>query len=96
MSSTNTIASYLLNFFAKKKDLNENIVVRKNQTLYDDALDVREIYELRSYVDLEIAHNNNVYTISSTYHDDIETLKLYTFHSTSFINLNRDYEFRII
>jgi len=63
--------------------------------LYDDALRVREIHALRLFVNLETTYDNNAYTITSTYHDGFEALKLYTTHRTSFINLNRDYEFRM-
>jgi len=93
--STNTVASYLPNFFTKTKDFKKITDVCKRQTLYNGALDARGIHKLRLYIDSETTYNNNAYTIASTYYDNSEALKLYTTHCTLSINSNRDYEYRI-
>ncbi len=93
--STNIAASYLLNFFTEGKELNENIAVCKRQALYDGTLDAREIYELRSYIDLERAYDNNAYTITSTYHGGIGALKLYSTHLTPSMSLDISIEYRM-
>lgn len=93
VSSTNIVASCLLNFFTKRKDSNENAVICKRQALYDDAVSAREMHELRSYVDSETTYDNNAYTITSTYHDDFETLIVYTTHLTLFKDIKRSIEY---
>ena len=93
--STNTASPCLPNFFTEGKGPNENTAVCKRQALYNGALGARGIYELRSYVDLETAYDNNAYTISATYHGGSGALKLYTTHCTPSTNPNRDYEFRM-
>jgi len=93
--STNIAASCLPNFFTKKKELNENIVVCKRQALYDDALDAREIHELRLYVDPETTYDNNAYTITSTYHGDSDDLTIYSTHSTSFNDSQNSTKYRM-
>lgn len=95
VSSTNIVASCLSNFFTKTKELKETTNVCKRQALYDSAMSAREIHELRLYINLETTYDNNAYTIASTYYDDSKALKLYTTHCTSFINFNRDYEYRM-
>jgi len=84
--STNTAASCLLNFFMKKKSSKKNTSTCKNQALYDDALNAWEVHELWSYVDSETTYNNNTYAIISTYHDDSETLIMYTIYVVTFKN----------
>lgn len=84
VSSTNIVTSYLPNFFTKRKEFNENIVVCKRQALYDNTLDVREIHELRLYVDPKTIYDNNAYTITSIYYDDSSNLTIYSTHSTLF------------
>jgi len=91
--STNIVASCLLNFFTKGKDSNENAAICKRQALYDDAVSAREMHELRSYVDSETTYDNNAYTITSTYHDDSETLTVYTTHPTLFKDIKRFIEY---
>ena len=93
VSSTNTVSSCVLNFYTKRKDLNDNTTVCKNQALYDDALRVRKIHELQSYVDSETTYNNNAYTITSTYHDDSSDLTIYSTHSTSFKDSQNSIEY---
>ena len=95
MSSTNIAVLCLLNFFTKGKELNKNIVVYKRQALYNDALDARGIYKLRLYVDLETTYDNNAYTITSTYYNNTEVLKLYSTHLTSSISLDILIKYRI-
>jgi uncharacterized protein (DUF1919 family) len=95
VSSTNIVASCLPNFFTKKKEFNENIAVCKRQALYDDALNAREIHELRLYVDSETTYDNNAYTITSTYYDDSDDLTIYFTHSTSFNDSQNPTEYRM-
>lgn len=80
VSLMNTAASCLLNFFMKKKSSKKNTFTCKNQALYDDTLNAWEVHKLRSYVDSEMTYDNNAYAIISTYHDDSETLIMYTIH----------------
>ena len=57
----------------------------KRQACYNNALNTCGIYELRSFkTDTSIAYDNNVYTITSTYHDN--TFKIYTIY----LNLSTD------
>lgn len=95
VSSMNTAASCLLNFFTKGKGFNDNTEVCKNQALYDDVLDACEIHKLQSYVDSGTTYDNNAYTITSTYHDDSETLIVYTIHFTLFKDVKRFIEYHI-
>jgi len=95
VSSTNTAAPCLPNFFTEAKGLKGTTDVGKRQALYDSAVSARGIHELRSYIDLETTYDNNAYTIASTYHDGSEALKLYTTHCTPSTNPNRDYEYRM-
>jgi len=85
----------LSNFFTKTKDFKETIDVCMQQALYNNAMNVRKIYELRLYINLETIYDNNAYTIASTYYDDSKTLKLYITHYTLLINSNCDYEYRM-
>ena len=93
--STNTAAPCLPNFFTEGKGPNGNTAVCKRQALYDGALGARGIHELRSYVGQETLHDNNAYTITSTYHGGSGALKLYTIHCTRSTDPNRNYEFRM-
>jgi len=92
--STNTAAPCLPNFFTEGKGPNGNTAVCKNQALYDGALGARGIHELRSYVDPETAHDNNAYTISSTYHGGSGDLTIYTTHPTQSNNAQILTEYR--
>ena len=78
--STNTTAPCVPNFFTEAKGPDGSAAVFKRQALYDGAVGARGIHELRSYVDSDTAHDNNAYTISSTYHNG--NLRLYTTHPT--------------
>jgi len=93
--STNTAAPCLPNFFTEAKGPKGTTDVCKRQALYDSAVGARGIHELRSYIDPETAHDNNAYTIASTYHGGSGALKLYTTHCTPSTNPNRDYEYRM-
>lgn len=94
MSLTNAVTLCLLNFFIKNKDFKELTDVCKNRAMYDEALDVWRIHELRSYIDLKITFDNNTYTIASTYYSS-ELLIMYTTHSVKFTNSKNSIEYRI-
>lgn len=95
VSSTNTAASCLLNFFMKGKSSKKNTLTCKNQASYDNALNAREVHKLWSYVDSETTYNNNAYAIISTYHDDSETLIVYTIHVVTFKNSKHQIEYHM-
>jgi len=80
--STNTATPCLPNFFTEGKGPNGNIAVCKNQALYNGTLGARGMHELRSFVDPKTAHDNNAYTITSTYHGGSGDLTIYTTHPT--------------
>ena len=63
--SMNTAAPCLPNFFTEGKGPNGNTAVCKRQALDDGALGARGIHELRLYVNLETAYDNNAYSLSS-------------------------------
>lgn len=93
--SSNTTAPCLPNFFTEGKGPNGNAAVCKRQALYDGALGDRGIHELRSYIDPKTMDDNKAYTITSTYHGGIGSLKLYTTHRTRSYDPNYDYEVRM-
>ena len=78
--STNTSAPCVPNFFTEGKGSDGNPAVCERQALYDGALGARGVHRLRSYVHGETPHDNNAYTITSTYHGGTGVLKLYTMH----------------
>lgn len=82
MPSINPAVLYLPNFFTKGKGPNRNTAVYKRQALYDGAVGARGVHKLRSYVNSEMADNNNIYTIISTYYYS-SLLTVYTFHPTT-------------
>ena len=93
--SMNTAAPCLPNFFTEGKGPNGSTAVCKRQALYDGALGARGIHELRSYVDLETAYDNNAYTITSTYHGGTGALKLYSTHLTPSMSPDIPIEYRM-
>ena len=74
-------ASVTLNFFMKVKALKGDADVIKWQACYDGALDACAMHKLQSYK-TEPVYDSNVYTVTSIYHTDTDSLKLYTTHST--------------
>lgn len=92
--STNTAAPCLPNFFTEGKGPNGGTPTCKNQALYDGALGARGVHELRSFVDPETAHDNNAYTIASTYHPS-GLLTMYTSHTVKSTNQERQIEYRM-
>ena len=66
------------NFFVAAKGPDGSAAVVKRQACYDGALGARGIHSLQSYGQEDPSHDNNAYTISTTYHDG--TLKMYTIH----------------
>jgi len=68
------------NFFLAAKGPDGSAAVAKRQASYDGALGARGMHSLQSYGESEPTHDNNAYTITSTYHDG--TLKMYTVHPT--------------
>lgn len=93
--STNKNAPCLPNFFAEGKGPNGSALVAKRQALYDGALGARGVNKLQSYVDPEMNHDNNAYTITSTYHGATGTLNLYTTHLTPSRDSEIPIEFRM-
>ncbi len=93
--STNIIVLYFPNFFTEGKGLKGDTPIYKNQVLYDGTLNTRRIYELRLYINLETAYDNNFYTIISTYYSGSRALKLYIIYYILSINPNRDYKYHI-
>lgn len=65
------------------------------QAMYDGALGARGIHEIRSYVDADMAYDNNAYTITSTYHGGTGALKLCTIYPTPSTHPNQASEFRM-
>lgn len=78
--STNTAAPCVPNFFIEGKGPNGNPAVCKRQALHDGALGARGIHKLRTYINPETVHDNNAYTIPSTYNNGL--LRLYSIHPT--------------
>jgi hypothetical protein len=66
------------NFFLEAKGPDGSLAVATRQACYDGALGARGMNSLQSYQQDEFAHDNNAYTITSTYHGG--QLKLYTTH----------------
>lgn len=93
--STNIIIPYLPNFFTEGKGPNRNIVVYKNQVLYNGVLGARRIYELRSYIGQEILYNNNVYVIILTYYGGSGNLTIYIIYPTLSNNPQNLIKYRI-
>ncbi len=84
--ATQRQAPTLPNFFIEAKGLDESAIVTKRQACFDDALGARGIHKLRSFeANSRLVHDNNAYTIISTYYD--ETLKLYTIHNIQAFNI---------
>ena len=81
--STNTSAPCVPNFFTEGKGSDGNPAVCERQALYDGALGARGVHRLRSYVHGETPHDNNAYTITSTYHGGTGDLSIYSMHPTS-------------
>ncbi len=79
--ATQRQAPALPNFFTEAKNPDGSAAVAKRQACFDGALGARGIHRLRSFeANPRLVHDNNAYTITSTYHDG--TLKLYTIHNT--------------
>ena len=79
MSSTNTAAPCLCNFFIDGKGPKGLTDPCKNQAMYDGAVGARGIHTLRSHVDSKTAYDKRAYT---TYHGGSGDLKIYTTHPT--------------
>ena len=94
MPSTNNAAPCLPNFFAEGKGPNGNAAVCKRQASYDGAVGARGVHKLRSYVDPEMAYDNNAYTITSTYHPS-GLLTMHTTHPTVSENSANSTEYRV-
>lgn len=67
----------------------------KRQALYDSAVGARRVHELRSYVDAETLHDNNAYTITSTYLGRTGNLTIYSTHPTPSNDLQNPIEYRM-
>jgi len=60
-----------LNIFIKIKSFNKSAIVIKQQACFDNALNARNVYKLRLFkTNNTLAYNNNVYIITSIYHDN--------------------------
>ena len=92
--STNTAVPCLPNFFTEGKGPNGNATVCKRQAVYDGAVAARGVHELRSYINSEMTYDNNVYTITSTYHPS-GLLTMYTNHPTVSENPANRTEYRM-
>ncbi|EGE83164.2 hypothetical protein BDDG_06108 [Blastomyces dermatitidis ATCC 18188] len=66
------------NFFLEVKGPDRSLAVTTHQACYDGALGARGMHLLQSYKEDESIYNNNVYTLTLTYHGG--QLKLYTTH----------------
>lgn len=87
-------APALPNFFNEAKGPDGSAAVAKRQACFDGALGARGIHKLRSFeAGHTLAHDNNAYTITSTYHDG--TLKMYTVHPTQSTNPENSPEYHM-